>query len=329
VNPRTPGRPEQVRGASPEKPGLHPRNRHRERYDFEGLVASCPELAVHLARNPYGDVSVDFADPAAVRTLNRALLAHHYGVVHWEIPTDYLCPPIPGRADCVHHLADLLAASNGGTIPRGPGVRVLDIGTGASCIYALLGHREYGWRFLASDIDAGALAAARRNLEANGLEGAIELRRQAVPERIFPGILGPGEVIDATVCNPPFHASLREAREGTERKWRNLGRATGGAPLRNFGGQGAELWCPGGEAAFVARMVQESAALPRQCLWFTTLLSKAAHLPAVRAALRQAGARDVRILDMAQGQKKSRLVAWTFLAEDARERWRRERWAAP
>jgi len=329
VGQRTQGRSHQDRSTPPEKPGLHPRNRHRERYDFERLVASCPELAPHLARNPYGDISVDFADPAAVRMLNRALLAEHYGVTHWVIPPGYLCPPIPGRADCLHHLADLLAACNGGTIPRGPGVRVLDIGTGAGCIYALLGHREYGWRFLASDIDAGALAAAGRILTANDLAGAIELRKQAAPERIFPGVLGPGEVIDATVCNPPFHASLREAREGTERKWRNLGRGAGGAPLRNFGGQGAELWCPGGEAAFVLRMIQESTALPRQCLWFTTLLSKASHLPAVRTALRQAGARDMRILDMAQGQKKSRLVAWTFLDEDARERWRRERWAAP
>ena len=163
------------------KQGLHPRNRHRERYEFDRLVASCPELAPYLARNPYGDVSVDFGDPAAVRVLNKALLAHFYGVVHWEIPADYLCPPIPGRADCLHHLADLLASCHGGVIPKGPEVRVLDIGTGASCIYPLLGHREYGWRFLASDIDAGALAAAQRILAANGLGGAIELRRQGCP----------------------------------------------------------------------------------------------------------------------------------------------------
>jgi 23S rRNA (adenine1618-N6)-methyltransferase len=305
------------------KQGLHPRSRHRERYDFDRLVASCPELVPYLARTPYGDTSVDFGDPAAVRVLNKALLAHFYGVVQWEIPADYLCPPIPGRADCLHHLADLLASCHGGVIPKGPEVRVLDIGTGASCIYPLLGHREYGWRFLASDIDAGALASAQRILAANDLEAAIELRRQGSPGSIFQGILQPGEVLDATLCNPPFHASLREAREGTDRKWRNLGREGGG---RNFGGRGAELWCPGGEAAFLARMIQESAGIPHQCLWFTSLLAKSAHLPGVRAALKGAGVRELRILDMAQGQKKSRLVAWTFLDSEARARWSRVRW---
>lgn len=97
-----------------QKSGLHPRNRHRSRYDFPALIASCPALAPFVKPNAWGDVSVDFADPAAVKMLNRALLQHFYGIEHWDIPADYLCPPIPGRADYLHHLADLLATSNGG-----------------------------------------------------------------------------------------------------------------------------------------------------------------------------------------------------------------------
>ncbi|WP_213976832.1 RlmF-related methyltransferase, partial [Serratia marcescens] len=82
-----------------QKSGLHPRNRHRSRYDFPALIASCPALAPFVKPNAWGDVSVDFADPAAVKMLNRALLQHFYGIEHWDIPADYLCPPIPGRAD--------------------------------------------------------------------------------------------------------------------------------------------------------------------------------------------------------------------------------------
>ena len=293
-----------------EKPGLHPRNRHRARYDFAELVRTCPELAAFVKPNPYGDESVEFADPAAVRALNGALLAHFYGIRHWELPAGYLCPPIPGRADYLHHAADLLGSADGGRIPRGPSVRVLDIGVGASCIYPIIGHHEYGWRFLGSDIDREALAAAGRMLRANpGLEGAVELRLQPSPGAIFQGLLRDGETFALSVCNPPFHASRAEAMAGARGKLRNLGIEGG---RLNFGGQGAELWCEGGEAGFVGRMIGESAWIPDRVRWFSTLVSKASNLPGLRHALRRAGALDIRTLDMAQGQKRSRILAWTF-----------------
>ncbi|MGI4885808.1 MAG: 23S rRNA (adenine(1618)-N(6))-methyltransferase RlmF [Janthinobacterium lividum] len=315
----------------PERPaskdGLHPRNRHRGRYDFPQLVRSSPALGAFVRANPFGDASVDFADPAAVKALNQALLRHFYGVTHWDLPAGYLCPPIPGRADYVHHVADLLAARNGGVVPRGAGVRVLDVGVGANCIYPLIGHHEYGWRFVGSDIDAGALRAAQQIVAANGaLAGAIECRLQPDARRVFEGIVRPGEVFDATLCNPPFHASAAEAAAGTRRKTANLGTARGPRPILNFGGQNAELWAPGGEAAFVRRLVLESQQRPTACFWYTTLVSKKETLPGLHRALHQAGAVEVQTIDMAQGQKKSRLVAWTFLTLAQQAAWRQARW---
>lgn len=307
--------------ARPPKPGLHPRNRHAAGYDFADLVKASPELGRFVLRAPHGGPSIDFADPAAVKALNRALLAQAYGIRGWEFPEGYLCPPIPGRADYLHHLADLLAASNGGTVPRGARMCVLDVGVGASAVYPLVGHREYGWSFVGSDIDPAALASAARIVAANGLEAVLQLRRQTDPAAAFAGVVGPEDRFDLTLCNPPFHASLREAREGTRRKWRNLGRGEAARPVLNFGGRGAELWCEGGEAGFVGRMAAESTRLAGQVMWFTTLLSSSASLPAVRRALRQAGAREVRTVAMAQGQKQSRFVAWTFLAPEARAEW--------
>ena len=58
--------------------------------------------------------------------LNRALLKADYGIDFWDIPPNYLCPPIPGRVDYIHHLADLLARSNNNEIPRGPQIKALD-----------------------------------------------------------------------------------------------------------------------------------------------------------------------------------------------------------
>jgi 23S rRNA (adenine1618-N6)-methyltransferase len=317
-----------ARAAPAAKAELHPRNPHRGRYDFKQLLSVSPELAAFVAPNAYGDDSIDFANPAAVKALNRALLQQVYGIREWDIPAQYLCPPIPGRADYLHFLADLLAAGNGGVVPRGNAVRVLDVGTGANCIYPLIGQREYGWRFVGSDIDAVAIANAQRIVDANGLGDAITLRMQKSPAAIFGGVVQPNEMFDLTMCNPPFHASLAEARAGTQRKWKNLGVESNKKkiPVLNFGGQGAELCCEGGEEAFVCRMIEESTQLRGSCLWFTTLISKAASLPGVYRALKRAGALHNKTLEMAQGQKKSRFVAWTFLDDRQRQEWRMARW---
>lgn len=320
--PRTP-----APGDPSAKAGLHPRNRFRLGYDFSRLIRVCPELAGFVRPNPYGKASIDFANPAAVKALNRALLVEAYGIKGWELPEPYLCPPIPGRADHLHHLADLLSRSNGGTLP--PGIRALDIGVGANAIYPLLGQGEYGWHFVGSDIDAGALAVAERFRQANpGLRNALELRLQPRPELLFRGVIREGERFDLSLCNPPFHASAAAAREGTQRKLRNLGMAQDSqrGPRLNFGGQAAELWCPGGEEGFIVRMIEESLSFRNQCFWFTTLVSKSATLPALHRALGRVRALERHTLEMAQGQKRSRILAWTFLDAEAREAWRQARW---
>jgi 23S rRNA (adenine1618-N6)-methyltransferase len=308
--------------------GLHPRNRHRGRYDFAALTAASPALSSFVTATPDGEASIDFSDPAAVRALNRALLKSQYGIAHWDLPDGYLCPPIPGRADYLHGLADLLATSNAGAIPHGATIRALDIGTGANLIYPLLGHREYGWRFVGTDIDITALRAADAIVDANGLRKAIELRHQPDPQRIFAGLLRDDEVFDLTLCNPPFHASAEDAARGNERKRRNLGKPqTTRADARlNFGGRSTELWCPGGEAAFVRRMIRESAQIANRAFWFSSLIAKSEHLADIRKQLQQADAQDIREIAMAQGQKQSRFVAWTFLDAAQREAWRTMQW---
>ncbi len=326
--PRKSPSPPQPSARAEAKAVLHPRNRHTGRYDFPTLIAGCPELAEHVIVNPYGKQSIDFANPDAVRVFNRALLRQFYGIQHWDIPPGYLCPPVPGRADYLHGLADLLGQNDASAIPRGAAIHALDIGTGANCIYPLIGHREYGWRFTGSDIDATALASARTIVSANSLAKAIQLRQQAAPKHIFKGVILPEDRFDLTLCNPPFHASQAEASSGSQRKWRNLGKLDPSRklPALNFGGQAAELWCEGGEAAFIARMAEESALFAGQVYWFSTLVSKGSNVAPLETRLKRLGARQVHTLDMAQGQKKSRFVAWTFLTEAEQANWRAERW---
>ena len=303
-------------GTAARSPGLHPRNRHPGRYDFDALLRQSPELAQFIILTPRGERSIDFAVPDAVRGLNAALLRLHYGVRDWRLPDGYLCPPVPGRADYVHCLADLLSEDVGGHIPRGKGLRVLDIGTGANLIYPLIAHAEYGWHCVGSDIDRKALEIAAGHLARNpNFAKAIALRHQPGRSRVFRGILVGEEHFAASLCNPPFHASAAEATAGSERKWRNLGRAArrGQRPALNFGGQSNELWCDGGEAGFLRRMIEESATIPDRVCWFTSLVAKSAHLPSLRQQLKRAAAAEVREIPMAQGSKQSRILAWSFL----------------
>ncbi len=298
---------------------VHPRNRFRDGYDFARLIASSPALEAFVAPNAYGNLSIDFSDPEAVMALNQALLKDAYGL-EWSIPPGSLCPPIPGRSDYVHHLADLISDGDDDAIARGRSVTVLDIGAGASCILPMIGAAEYGWRFVATEIDIRAMRWARQIVRINrNIADLIECRLQTSPLSCFAGVVAHGEVFDASMCNPPFHASAEEAAAGSLRKRRNLGLRTT-APALNFGGQAGELWCPGGELGFIERMIAESAARPYLCRWFTTLVSKSQHLPRLRRAVKAARAADVRVVEMAQGQKKSRILAWTFLAANARDR---------
>lgn len=309
-----------------QKPGLHPRNRHRSRYDLDALCAVEPQLRGFIIATPTGEPTVNFADPEAVKALNKALLAHFYGVAHWDIPQGFLCPPVPGRADYIHHLADLLAETSvDGEIPRQ--ASVLDIGTGANCIYPLIGHHEYSWRFTGTEVNDAAFASAQAIVTGNpGLTRAIRLRRQKDPAAILSGMIHKNEQYDATLCNPPFHDSAAAAQAGNDRKRRNLGQSE--ASGLNFGGQQQELWCEGGEVAFISKMIAESQAFGRQVLWFTSLVSRGENLPPLYRALTAAGAVKVVKKEMAQGQKQSRFIAWTFLDEAQRRRWAQTRFKA-
>ncbi|MGV8916220.1 MAG: 23S rRNA (adenine(1618)-N(6))-methyltransferase RlmF [Pseudomonas sp.] len=324
-SPKTPSTP----AAPREKATLHPRNRHQGRYDFPKLIKSNPELAKFVIINPYGKESIDFADPSAVRVFNRALLKSFYGIAHWDIPADYLCPPIPGRADYVHFLADLLADNNEGVIPRGASIKALDVGTGANCVYPLIGHSDYGWHFVGSDIDTTAVAAATAIVKSNSLHKAVSLRLQGNRKQILLDLLKNDERFDVTLCNPPFHSSLDEAQRGSHRKWRALGKADPKRklPVLNFGGQSQELWCEGGEIGFVTQLITESKQVARQVLWFSTLVSKASNLPMIQSTLKKIGAVESHVVEMSQGQKQSRFVAWTFHDKAQQQAWRAARWS--
>ena len=304
---------------------MHPANPHLTGYDMAALCVSYPALTDFLVTTPRGEQSINFADPVAVKRLNQALLAHHYRLPLWDVPDGYLCPAVPGRLDYLLYLADLLKSSHLGKTPKKSQLKLLDLGCGANLIYALLAARHLGWQVLASDIDQGALAHGATLLAQHQLTDRIELRQQQHSQHIFDHLLKAGEYIDVTLCNPPFHRSAEEAAAGSLRKRANLGLAADSAAL-NFAGLSHELWCEGGELQFIQRMMQQSVAVGQQVYWFSSLVSKKEHLAPLQATLKNLGVSAQQVVEMAQGNKQSRFIAWTFLTPAQQQLWRQHRW---
>ena len=289
-----------------KKGELHPNNPHKGKYDFEVLSKNIPQLKEYIKKNPRGEDTIDFSDNEAVILLNKALLKTFYNIDNWDIPKSFLVPPIPGRADYIHYIAELLEKKDN--------VKVLDIGTGANCIYPIIGSQSYGWNFLASDIDSKSIENAQKIIDANkNLKDKIILKLQKNRDNIFEGIIDKTDRFDLTMCNPPFHSSLEAAIKANERKVSNLNK--GNKEIKkgfNFGGQKAELWCNGGELLFLKKMAKESVKFSSQVNWFTSLVSDKDNIKPLIKLLEKLGTKEVKVLEMSQGQKISRVLAWKF-----------------
>jgi 23S rRNA (adenine1618-N6)-methyltransferase len=313
-----------------EKSRLHSRNKNRDKYDLSALTICNPELKKYIVPNRSGGDSIDFSNPLAVKVLNRALLNHYYGIENWEFPDENLCPPIPGRADYIHHIADILAENNFGKIPTGENVICLDVGLGASCIYPIVGVTEYDWTFIGSDIDPNAIASAQNIIDSNAsLKNKIECRLQKNSSDVFYGIVSKEEKIELTICNPPFHASIEEAQKGSRRKAKNLSGKNVKSPRLNFSGIASELVCEGGENQFIQNMIRESLEFSKTCYWFSTLVSKQSNLKGIYRLLENSAATQIKMVPMGTGNKSSRIVAWTFLSLIEQKEWRKTRWESP
>tara|TARA_B110000003_G_scaffold64633_1_gene65338 strand:- start:4816 stop:5682 length:867 start_codon:yes stop_codon:yes gene_type:complete len=285
------------------KPGLHHRNKHKNGYNFEVLTKQNNNLSAFVTKNKYGSFTIDFSDPKAVKALNSSLLQVHYGIHKWNFSDENLCPPIPGRVDYMHYISDLLSDSN-----CTEKITILDIGTGASCIYPLLGVKEYDWDFVATDIELDSLDTAQDIISDNNLDAKISLRQQFNEANILKGIIEKGDSFSAVVCNPPFYKSEMEAKGANARKSRNLGNNA----VRNFAGNNNELWYPGGEKAFLHNYLYQSSFYKDTSGWFTSLVSKKETIKSLQKSGEKLKVKTMKIIPMHQGNKVTRILAWQF-----------------
>lgn len=279
---------------------FHPNSIHNSGYDFQKLIKANAALEQFVIKNEYKNLSIDFSDPKAVKELNRSLLFADYKIKKWEFPDENLCPPIPGRVDYIHHLNDILQGEKN--------ISILDIGTGATCIYPLLGVSVYDWNFVGTDIDLDSLDSAQDIIDDNELDSKIKLRQQFDENDILKGIIEPEDSFTAVMCNPPFYKSAEEARGANRRKTRNLGTNA----VRNFAGNNNELWYVGGEKAFLHNYLYQSSLYKNQATWFTSLVSKKENVESLQKSGKKLGVQEFKIIPMHQGNKVTRIVAWSY-----------------
>jgi 23S rRNA (adenine1618-N6)-methyltransferase len=280
---------------------VHPKNPFAQDYDFDFLIQHSPNLKDFVFINEYGNKTIKFSDHRAVKALNAGLLKAQYGLDYWDIPVQNLCPPIPGRLDYLLHIADLIPNQE---------LRLLDIGTGANLIYPILATCHFNWDCTASEVDRDALKNAEKIIQRNKELKNIDLRKQQYKNSILEHIILPQDHFDVVVCNPPFFKNRSDAQQKNARKVRNL-QLKEEATL-NFGGQANELWYKGGEEGFVKKMVLESVQFQDQVFWFTTLVSQKENLKNIKRAINKTNPSVVKVIEMEQGNKKSRFVAWTY-----------------
>ena len=304
---------------------MHPKNHFQKDYDFKSLCLLNPELSqfVHVAKS--GRKSVDFTNGQAVYELNKALLSERSKWKNWSIPQGHLIPPIPGREDYIHHLADLLREENKNTLPKGPKLSLLDIGTGAGLVYPILAECIYGWQSIGSEIAQDSIKHAKQLLQAqNNIDKRpISLRPQKKKHFILKGIIKEGERLDVSMCNPPFFSTKKASEEANALKWKKLKQQPQGA---NFNGSDEELWTIGGEVGFIKNYIAESTEFKHQVMWFTSLVSRKENLNVIKAQLAQAGVVKEKVIEMKHGQKQSRIICWTFLTDHQRKLWAEFRW---
>jgi 23S rRNA (adenine1618-N6)-methyltransferase len=290
---------------------MHLENPYSDRYDLKRLAIHHPQLQEHIVLNPSDEETIDFSNSAAVYELNKAMLLADFKVEKYELPMGYLIPPVPGRLEYLLLIREFLSEQF--NIDKNTKLRGLDIGTGANGIYCILGLQHFNWTMVGAECDANSVEIAKANMQhTKSLKNKIEIRHQENKSFLFKNIIKTDEQFDFSVCNPPFHTSKEDAFRGSQRKINNLGREFDKKEVTlNFEGQANELWCNGGEALFIKRLIKESIAFKNQVKVFSTLVSKTDSLASIDKQLKKAKANSY-VLPMDLGNKKSRIVLWWF-----------------
>uniref|UniRef100_A0A672JBD1 U6 small nuclear RNA (adenine-(43)-N(6))-methyltransferase n=1 Tax=Salarias fasciatus TaxID=181472 RepID=A0A672JBD1_SALFA len=279
---------------------MHPRNRYKDKPpDFAYLASKYPDFQQHVHTSLAGRPVVNFKEPEAVRALTCTLLKEDFGLTI-QIPLERLIPTVPLRLNYIHWVEDL---TDGQKQPR----RGIDIGTGASCIYPLLGATMNGWYFLATEVDDICFDYATKNVEQNNLSELVKVVKVPQKTLLMDALKEETEIVyDFCMCNPPFFANQLEAKGVNSRNSRRPPPSS-----VNTGGV-TEIMAEGGELEFVKRIIHDSLQLKKRLRWYSCMLGKKCSLAPLKEELRKQGVPKVTHTEFCQGRTMRWALAWSF-----------------
>ena len=263
-------------------------------YDLKKLIYIKPELSEFVSEDFQ---RIDLNTSKAVRLLNQALVLDKLKIAYWDFPKDNLVPPYPSRLEYLKLLKD----SNPESINK-----VLDIGTGATLIYPIIGAKLFKWNFVGVDTDQDSLDSAQNIIDQNKLNNHIQLRLQKKPYAVLNNIILPQDQFDLVICNPPFYESMEDASKSFEKKSKFTGENT------LFKGTKNELvYEKGGELGFLKTYIRESKFYGLQCNYFSSLVSKKEFLRPLKVLIKKQGATATQT-KLSTKNKTHYILTWTY-----------------
>jgi 23S rRNA A1618 N6-methylase RlmF len=206
-------------------------------------------------------MSNQFKDKRFLRDLLYSELYKKHGI-RIEIPMNQLIPTYNSRM----YYIDYLFKCVGPKAKKG-----LDIGTGSSCIYPIIGFKKYNWEFVATEIDPDSIYYSTENIKRNKCTEKIQIVK-GEKKLLFVSNLGP---FDFTMCNPPFYSSQDQIDQSRQLKEQDPGGiCTGNAN---------EMITDGGEVQFILQMINESQTFPATI--FSTLVGIKASVDPIKEYL--------------------------------------------
>lgn len=282
---------------------MHPRNVFITAPDYTDLAIKYSDFrrVCKLALN--GKVIIDLKNEKTLRALTATLLQHYFDL-KVEFAPNSLVPTLPLRLNYILWIEDLLASLELSKIHG------IDIGCGSSCIYALLAAKKNNWRISALEANATNIEFATENVRNNKLDHLIQIFLQVDKSVILTDFLNahPDEDFAFCLCNPPFF----DSNERNTKMDRNPDKRK--EPKNCQTGNADELYCEGGEVAFVQGIVDESQSFSDRVKIFSSMLGHKSSVATISEYLKGKGILNFTSTEFCQGNTTRWGVAWSLKA---------------
>lgn len=293
---------------------MHPRNVYRTPPNFKQMAIDYPEFRKYVKQEITGKIKIDFKDSDTLRVLSQTLLQKDFGL-DVIFPQNRLVPTIPLRLNYILWLEDLLSICVNDTCVdnKCPEVHGIDIGTGSTCVYALLGAKKNMWKMTGTEIDIESLNMAQENINRNNLQHLIQVIRPHC-DFLLKDVIDPNIKYNFCMCNPPFFSTSHELNPKYQSRSERRP-----APRNAFTGQTTEVVASGGEVQFISKLIKESIDLKSQIKIFTTMVGHKSSTVLLKILLRAVEVTSFKQTEFHQGHTTRWGLAWTFQNIDLRK----------